>query len=655
VNQAEYRSRLPRTWDALLARHGSANEVQLTAADPLFAGRDVLICAPTASGKTEAYLAPLCERYCDVQGEDGVPRVLLVSPTRALSNDLYRRVHGSLARCRIAVGRWTGDHHDGGCLQPVSVLTPEALDARLSRSRKALESVRAIVLDELHVLDGTARGDQLRVLVERLRHGQSVQVTAASATVPDPEATARRYMRDPVVVAVGHRRKILARILVADGPVQTGEVLEEEVERGFRKVLAFASSRENVETYAQALRGRPPFGDAVFAHHGSLARSHRLQVEEQFLRRPVALCIATSTLELGIDIGDIDLVALLGPPPDVSSMMQRAGRGGRRNQKNPVLCIARGGVDERIFRLMLRSQSEGTWLAEPYHFRPGVLPQQAISLLHENPARWVSAKALFARLPSELRETWDVSRLDRMLLHLVDQRYLERGSEGRFSLGQKGEQNWSRSRFHANLEPKDEVEVRDYLTGDAVGSVTQLEGPALQVGGRNRQVLREEGGIAVTRSGGGLAIASFGGGPRPAMSRDMAMAILADLEIPVPSRTFASGHVLFHGLGTAGGALLAGVFKKTHTPVHHVGPLAVILFEMPVDWPSPEPVERALGEAHDGMARALGMGAWHGLLAENERKAAVRQMAEVDAVKAFLAAGRPPEIQREGLSEVAWW
>lgn len=655
MNPDQYRALLSRTYAALLARHGGPNEVQLAAADPLLEGRDVLICAPTASGKTEAYLGPVCQRCCDPVGVEGPPRVLLVSPTRALANDLHRRIQPALATCGIAVGRWTGDHHDGGELQPVTVLTPEALDARLSRSRDALRSVGALVLDELHVLDGTARGDQLRLLVERLRHRQQVQVVGASATVPDPDSTARRYMREPVVIQVGTRRPILARIIQADGPVQVGEVLEEEVQRGFRKVLAFASSREAVEIHAASLKGRPPFGDAVFAHHGSLARAQRLKVEEQFLRRPVALCVATSTLELGIDIGDIDLVALLGPPPDVSSLMQRAGRGGRRNARNTVLCIASDPLDERVFRLMLQAQSHREWLAAPYRFRPGVLVQQAFSLLHENPARWVSARALQARLPPDLREEWPLARLDGVLVHLAALDWLQQGSEGRFSLGARGEQAWSRSRLHANLEPRDEVEVRDYLTGEPIGLVTHLEGQDLQVGGQGLRVLRQEGQQAVARTQSTFSAAYFGGGPRPAVSRDLARAILDDLGIPTPSRAWARGHALFHGLGSAAGALLAGAFKARSIPVTRAGPLAVILWEMPGEWPGPERVDQAIQQAQEGVARAMAMGAWHGLLPVGDRLAAVRDVTDVDAVRDFLVAGPPPQVEGEWVEEAAWW
>lgn len=666
MNAAQLRLALPRTWDALLARHRAPNEIQLAAASPLLAGRDVLLCAPTASGKTEAYLAPLVERCTDPPGavdpgpepaiaEDAPPRILLVSPTRALANDLHRRVSGALARCGVAVGRWTGDSHDGGTLQVVTVLTPEALDARLSRTRGLLRSVRALVLDELHELDGTPRGDQLRVLVQRLRHGQEVQVVAASATVPDVDALARRYLRDPEVVRVGDRRRLLARLVQADGPIPVAEVLEEEVQRGFRKILAFASSREAVETYASALRGHPPFGDAVFAHHGSLARLHRLKVEEQFLRRPVALCVATSTLELGIDIGDIDLVALLGVPPDIPALVQRAGRGGRRQRTNPVLCLARSDLEERIFRVMLEAQARGALLADPYHFRPGVLFQQAISLLFENPGRWVSARGLHARLPADLAAAWMPARLDDLLCHMARLAFLERGPEGRFTLGERGERNWSRSRLHANLDARDEQEVRDFLTGDPVASVAHLEGDQIQVGGRGRRVLREDGPILVTRSDDTAALASFGGGPRPPVSRALSEEILRALAIPIPCLAWARGHALFHGLGSAGGALLAATFRCAGAPPVHAGPLALRLFELPEVWPGPDLVDRALGEHHRGMARALGMGAWHPHLPELEQARAVGEVVDLDAVRAFVAAGPPPSFQGDHVDEAAHW
>lgn len=645
VTPAELRAALPRTWDALFARHGSPRPIQLLAARPLLAGRDVLLVAPTASGKTEAYVAPLVERHV----RDEAPRLLVVSPTRALANDLHRRLAGPLGRAGVALGRWTGEHHDGGALQAVTVLTPEALDARLSRSPAAVANVRALVLDEVHVLDGSARGDQVRVLVARLRHlAEGLQVVAASATVPDPGALAERYLRDGVVVATGERRGLRAKVVVVEGAAQVRAALDEMVRGGFRKVLLFENSRQDAEELAGELRGTPPFGEAVFTHHGSLARGARLSVEARLLAAPVGLCVATSTLELGIDIGDIDLVALHGLPADLPSLLQRVGRGGRREGAAHTLALARGRFEASAFRTLLRAQAEGAWFPTPDGFRAGVLVQQALSVLHERRSRTVDAGALRRRLPPDLQAAWTEARLDAVLVEAARHELLE-PTGGAFALGPKGEAAWRTGKGHANIGASAGVLVHDAMTGEAVGEVEALDGGSFALGGRSRQVVLTEGRRAVTASGGAGGIARFARGARAPVGAAFATAILRDAGIPAPCRARVAGEPwVFHGLGTAGGELLAAALRRAKVKLGHVGRLAVQLTEAwPERWPTAEAADTALGLRHRKLGRLLAMGAWHAHLPDAEQKAAVAPFVELEKVRALLAAGPPPLVECE--------
>lgn len=651
------RAALPVTWGALLARYGTPTEVQLAAAEPLLAGRDALLVAPTAAGKTVAYLAPLVER---VRPGDA-PRLLVISPTRALVNDLHRRIEVPLDRLGIASGRWTGDHHDGGRLQPVTVLTPEALDARVSRDPAALAEVRAIVLDELHVVDGTARGDQLRVLLGRLRwqlRARGLQVAAASATVADADGMANRYLVDPAVVRVGDRRPVRARVVEAEGPQAVHEALVEAGRLGLHKILVFVRSREDVETYAAACRGRAPWGDAVFAHHGSLSRTFRLRVEQAFRTRPAALCFATGTLELGIDIGDIELVALVGIPTDLESFLQRVGRGARRSPESAVLCLAGGPLEAQAFRALLRAQAEGTWLEDPYAFRPGVLVQQAVSLAHENPAGWVSAAALHARLDPALRAAWPEERLARVL-EVASLHGLLAGGGPRFGVGDRAQAHWTRGRLHANLADRPGVEIRDSMTGEAVGTVLAPDGASVQLGGRGRHILRSDDRAVPTAAAEGAELASFTTSRgRPPVSRALALHLLGAWGVPVPSHLFAGGPVLVHGLGSAGAALLDVVLRDARVKVRRMGPLAVVLRDWPRAWPGPSSVEPSLAKHHAGIGAQLELGAWHHLLPEQEQREAVRAAAPVDAVMALLARGNLPgplASHAGDLGELAWW
>lgn len=646
---AALRTALPRTWGPLLARFGTPNEVQRSAAGPLLEGKDVLLVAPTASGKTEAVVAPLAERWCDGQAA----RVLLVSPTRALANDLARRLREPLAAAGIGLGRWTGDRHDGGRLHEVTVLTPEALDARLSRSRRLLLPARALVLDELHVLDNTSRGDQMRLLVRRLAHGQALQVVASSATVSDPDGLASRYLCDPCVVTVGARRSIRARIEETGGADGIASALARAVRAGFRKVLLFAPSRVEAESLASALRTRPPFGGAVFVHHGSLARQERLRVEEAFLTRPVACCVATSTLEWGVDIGDVDLVALLGPPADVASLGQRAGRGGRRGVVNPLLAFARSPFEARIFRVMLEAWSRGDLLPAPSVFRPGVLVQQAVSLLHELPGGVVTAGDLAARLPADLKAAWPVERVEAVLAQATARGWLE--GRGRYHLGARGEARWDRGLLHGNLAERRGIEVRDLWTGDVLGEVARLGTGGLGLAGTDRQVVVTDGARAVVRRGTGASGASFGGGPRPLVSPDLARRICESVGISLPSCLGLRPAAVFHGLGTAAGGLLAAALETAGCRTVRAGPLAVWVADLPRLWPGREAVARGLARHHVRLARGMEMGCFHTALPPAEQRAAVAEVAGAGAVEAFLEAGPPPESDAPDAEAAAWW
>jgi len=664
MEPAALRLALPRTWGALLARHGGANAVQRAAAGPLLAGRDVLITAPTASGKTEAYLAPLCERLFPpgaagesggVGATDGSARLLIVSPTRALANDLFRRIAPPLAQVGIGCGRWTGDHHDAQRLHPVTVLTPESLDSRLARDRGALVGVRAVVLDELHALDRTVRGDQLRLLLGRLRRGGPVQVAAASATVADPAAMAGRYLCDPVLVGMGERRVVRARIVEAEGPQALRVELAREVARGFRKVLAFCRSREEVEVHARHLRGRPPFGGAVFAHHADIARGQRLSTEQQLLARPVALCLATSTLELGLDIGDVDLVVLVGPPPSVASLQQRAGRGGRRGRCNALLCLSAGPWQARVFRTLLEAQAAGEMLEDPYFFRPSVLIQQALSLLHENPGRWVDAAALRRRLPPDVAGAWPEARVGAVLDAAAGARWLQ-GPGPRYVLGERGERPWERGSLHANLAEDRALEVRDALTGDHVGAVRALDIPAVGLGGQARRVIAVEEGRVVTVPGAGPDLATFGRGSRAPVSAALAGRLMDSLGFSRPVLLRGRHLALLHGLGSAGGALLGAVFRTVGLKPVRAGPLALILDGEPTEWPGPERVIPALRAHHRDLGRRLALGRFHRDLPTEEQIAAVEAASHAPAVAACLTAVPLPSLEAEPLlEEAAWW
>lgn len=673
LDAAGLRAALPRTWDALLARHGRPTAVQLAAAPVLLGGRDALVCAPTAAGKTLAYLAPLVEQV--VPPGEGPARLLVVAPTRALVNDLVRRIAGPLGRMGVRVGRWTGDHHDGGRPQPVTVLTPEALDARLARDPRALRAVEALVLDELHVLDGTVRGDHLRVVARRLRVERRdetgplpLQVVAASATVADPRGLAGRYLPGAVVVQAGEARPARVRICRGRGSEAVAAHLEQAVRDGFRKVLLFVDSRSGVEELAQALRGRPPFGGAVLAHHGSLSRRARLDAEARFQRAPAAVCVATSTLELGIDIGDIDLVALSGPPSDLAALSQRIGRGRRRGGAHPVLALAEDPLEERLFRVLFALRRDDRWPEEPVTFHAGVLVQQATVLAATRASRTVDAGALARRLPPDLAAEWTPVRLLDLLEAVAAGGWIlptgTRGPGGpRFRLGQRGEELWHRGGLHVNLAEGPQTEVVDALTGQVLARVDEVEAGA-SLGGRAVRTLADQGERVVVQAGGGGGSSRFGGRSGPRWRPGLSRLALQGLGLPwrARCRDEDGATLVVHGLGDAGAFALARVLCRAGVcspgQVRSKGPFGLVLRGLPdwSRWPDPRAVDAFLDDEAEGLGEALGLGPFHPFLPLDEQRRVVAGAVHAEGLRAWLA-GAPPEVvdlPAEGRAAARW-
>lgn len=567
------RDRLPRTYYAFLARHPRLTAIQQQGIEPIAAGRPVLLSAPTATGKTEAYAAPLVERHLDDLRRP-VLRVLIVSPTRALVNDLYRRLEVPCGKLQVRLERRTGDHPKSLENAPAGVLltTPESLDSMLARNPRWLGDVRAMVLDELHVLEGTPRGDQLRCLLLRLSRvvsslgGPELQRVAATATMGHPEEVARRYLGPgAVVVKVPGQRKLQAQLALMR---QTEDVRQALEKAGGKKVLLFAGSRREAEQIGGELRGQAPFRSHVLVHHGSLSRQERERVEKAFLKAPTALCVATTTLELGIDIGDVDLVALAAPPAEVAGVLQRIGRGNRRTGETRVLGLYEGpGRKERLEHL-LECARMGRLLAPQVPFSPAVLVQQAFSLCYQNPNRFLTAEALFSRLPEDVGKRYSLDRCTELLDRLVERSWFERSGD-RYRPARKLERLYELGKIHHNFsgESGREVAVVDRQTGRVVGHVTRRADGSLpsqvSLGGVTRELGSDTGGREIWagrgEEGGGMD--AFRG--RSAPVSDLLAADLARyLELTgKPYCVVGRRLIVGHFLGSARGSLLNEVLR----------------------------------------------------------------------------------------------
>jgi ATP-dependent Lhr-like helicase len=611
----DYRELLPRTWYAFLARFPQPRPIQTAAMGPLTEGKNVLLASATASGKTEAYAAPLVER-CYEALKAGQPALLIVSPTRALVNDLARRLEAPLERCGLQLTRRTGDHTSNLEDRPgVLLTTPESLDSLLCRHPRWLAPVRAVVLDELHVLTPSCRGSQLLFLLERLQRvvtatgGPTVQRVAASATVGWARQLADRYLgpESEVAAEAGGRELDYAE-------AEAEELREAVTTSGARKVLLFTPSRARAEGLAGELTGQPPFGRCVLVHHASLSRPERERVEKAFLSSPTALVLATNTLELGVDIGDVDLVATLGPPADVSSLLQRAGRGNRRSGRCRLLGLWETPSQRVRLAHLVRCAKEGR-LLEPWPaLWSSVLVQQAFSLVYQNPGRVLTAEALEQRCPPELRRD-----SEELLARLVERGWFE-AAGSRYKPAAKLERLYERGLIHTNLDSGGgSVEVVDAHTGRVVGQLQpDREGKLpdqVSLGGRTRKLGPTRGRQVAATALEGPGEARFVSRGRAPMSHPLAHDLAAYLGQP-PGLSYLELEddelILGHFQGTARGLLLAE-WVRSRKAVKKVcfSPCVLRVYGKwrPQDL-DPEELARLLPRVAARLGKELGAGPW---------------------------------------------
>lgn len=456
------REGLRRTWFPFFSRFGQLTEVQLRTIPRVLTGENVVVISPSASGKTEAIAAPLVERHLDRDGPGLV--ALYITPTRALVNDLYRRLREPMEYLGLGLARKTGDHPviDEDRLPFMLITTPESLDSILCRHPRALQGLGAVVLDELHLLDNTPRGDQLRVLLERLRLvTPGLQYAALSATIDD-ESIGERYFPGPEVVAVPDRRDIETVLMPLDDGWH-GRLADELGKRECRKALVFFNSRSWAES-AAGLLDRAPFRGHVWVHHASLNRAVREEVEQRMNRERTGLLCCTSTLELGIDIGDIDAVALVRPPFNVSSLLQRIGRGNRRRRSALFMVgLHTDGWERFLFEAFCDCARKGLLCDKRYTPSLAVIPQQVVSYVFQRRRVGTTERSVVRVLGPVFGEGPTL----RAFRHLAESGVLVEQRPGIYQLGTKLERQVRYGKIHSNIQEKSfgKYEVYD-VNGD---------------------------------------------------------------------------------------------------------------------------------------------------------------------------------------------
>jgi len=451
--------------------------VQEQAANAILDGANCVILAPTAGGKTEAAFFPVISR-CLAEQKSGI-------------NNQEERLSHYAEMVALGAFKWHGDvtaaRKQAYLKEPVELLltTPESLEVMLVSQRvptaKLFQNLKYVVIDEIHALAACDRGNHLLSVLERLRpycNGTDIQRIGLSATVGNPShildwmqgssANPSVLVDPPKEVS---KKQVNIRLCLEAGEIEQG-VKSAAVGK---KSLLFCESRRLAEELSSVLRrrGGSVFAEHVFAHHSSLSREEREAAEEQFSKGQEACIVCTSTMELGIDVGDLDSVLQVNSPSTVSSFLQRLGRTGRRSGSvaNTTFFIQRPDVFVQALAIVELARSG--WV-EPVRTNN----QAWHILLHQIMALCLERGAITANEPYRLLEKArcfsgiSEDAAAEFVRHLLNKELLH-DDGGSYSMGLAAEKAFGRKNFmelYSVFSSPEEFTVVG-LAGEVIGTV----------------------------------------------------------------------------------------------------------------------------------------------------------------------------------------
>ncbi|HWP65036.1 MAG TPA: DEAD/DEAH box helicase, partial [Candidatus Limnocylindria bacterium] len=574
-------------------RFGSPTPAQERGWPAIASGRDALIAAPTGSGKTLAAFLWSIDRLLG-RARDGTLEdrtyVVYVSPLKALGNDVQRNLLqplGELAaraaasgvalpevRVMVRSGDTPASERQAMVRRPPHVLitTPESLYILLTaeRSRAFLATAETVIVDEIHAVAGDKRGAHLALSLERFDAlaGRPLQRIGLSATQRPIEEVGRLLVGTrralPQIVDTGHRRRLDLAVWTPEqplGPIATHEQWAEVYDTiaaltaEHRTTIVFVNTRRLVERVAHALVQRLGEG-RVAAHHGSMARRIRLEAEQRLKAGKVPVVVATGSLELGIDVGAVDLVCHLGAPRSLATLIQRVGRSGHVRGAVPkgiVFPLTRDELVQAAAAVRAVEAGELDALTVPTGGRD-ILAQQCVAIAATGE---IDADALFALV----RGAYPYRALARDEFDAV----LDMLAEG--VAGRRGRRaahlHWDRvhGRVRARrgarlaaitgggaIPDTADYDVVEEPTGALVGKVNEdfavesLRGDVFLLGNRSWRILRVESGrMRVEDAHGAPPTIPFWLGEAPSRSRELSEAVSrlrSDVVARAPDRTW---------------------------------------------------------------------------------------------------------------------
>lgn len=525
-------ARFPAFIQEFIYAHGWATlrEVQIAAASSIFGSdHDLLLTSSTASGKTEAVFFPILSLLCeDPPASIGV---LYIAPLKSLINDQFERIDGLLTESGIPVTHWHGDvaqsHKKKLLKEPRGILqiTPESLEAMLINRNndivRLFGDLRFVVIDEIHTLTGSDRGNQILCQLARIGHliGHQPRRIGLSATVGDPERAAAWLSAGsgrPTDVprfpqAALHWRLGLEHFYIQSDPAeqtQTSELAPKPAEKpapaspvydaGYSflydcvygmRALVFSNSREETEYLCATLRqiarlrGDP---DRFLIHHGNLSAALREEAEQRMKDEdaPPAVTCATVTMELGIDIGRLERVVQSQSPNSVTGFLQRLGRSGRRGQPPEMMMVFREEdplpntpLPYLIPWELLKAIAIIELYREERFIEPPTFKKQPFSLLfHQTLSVLASSGELTVRRLAErvlsMPPFAAVTREDykALLVSMLNNDLLEMTEEKTVIVGLAGERLLKSFQFYAVFPDSEDYTVR--AGSDEIGTIT---------------------------------------------------------------------------------------------------------------------------------------------------------------------------------------
>jgi ATP-dependent Lhr-like helicase len=356
------------------------NDLQKLAIPKILDGRNVLIVAPTGSGKTECAVIPILQKMLN-KNPKGIT-FIYITPLRALNRDILRRLHILAEKLGFSIAIRHGDTVEAErrkqSLKPPQILvtTPETFQILFlgKRLREALRNVKYVVIDEVHELAESERGAQLSVALARLKELTSFQIVGLSATVKNTEDVANFFGISEVLVWKGKKlseyhvikpeksdedSKLAEKLMVDEGFASEIRTIKEIVE-SHESALIFVNTRQTAEALGLKLKEILN----VEVHHGSLSREARVEAEKKFSRGELKALICTSSMELGIDIGHVDVVIQFNSPREVNRLVQRVGRSGHKADRVSKGYIVASSFDDILESWVIVKKAEAGEIEE---------------------------------------------------------------------------------------------------------------------------------------------------------------------------------------------------------------------------------------------------------------------------------------------------